>query len=261
MTETEEVISGKITRNHAYGTHPRQIMDLAVPEKADARTPWVLLIHGGGWKMGNKRWMDGIQKMLYRKGIASANINYRLAGNDVDYRKQLKDVAAAIAQMQTIMARFGNRGKYFLLGESAGAHLSMLYGYQHPEAVAGIVSLSGPTDFYTETYRSNKFFRKARNTIEAITGGNYEAPGDASIFEEASPLTHITPVPTLLFQGTRDRVVDASQALTLADALKQKGYPHKLILMEGAGHVPRLLPWKRPAIYREILSWITQNAS
>ncbi len=260
MTDSKHLISGKITRNVSYGSLTRQLMDVAIPPDAGAHTPWVLVVHGGSWKYGSKSWMGGIQKMLYRNGIASANMNYRLASAQITYREQLEDVARAAAQMKSIMAHFGNTGTYFLLGESAGGHLSMLYGYRHPEAVAGLISLSGPTDFYTETYRKNRFFKTARTTIEAITGGSYDVAGDASIFEEASPLTHITPVPTLIFQGTRDRVVDVSQALTLADALKQKGYPHKLVLMEGAGHVPRLLPWKRPAIYREILSWITQNA-
>lgn len=260
MTASEVFVSGKITRNVSYATLPRQIMDVAIPPNAGPHTPWVLIVHGGSWKYGNKSWMGGIQKMLYREGIASANINYRRAGKDISYREQVEDVTLAATQMKSIMARFGNTGKYFLLGESAGGHLSMLYGYQHPEAVAGLISLSGPTDFYTQTYLTNRFFKTARTTIEAITGGSYDVPGDSVVFKEASPLTHIAPVPTLIFQGTSDRVVDVSQATTLAEALKQKGFPHKLVLMEGAGHVPRLLPWKRPAIYREIRSWITQHA-
>ncbi|MEF9480623.1 alpha/beta hydrolase-fold protein [Chryseobacterium sp. 1B4] len=36
---------------------------------------------------------------------------------------------------------------YILLGESAGGHLALLYGYQHPEQIKKIISLSGPTDF------------------------------------------------------------------------------------------------------------------
>lgn len=260
MRPSVEIISGKITRNVPYGTLSRQVMDVAVPENTISQTPWVLIVHGGGWKYGNKRWIEGIQKMLYKKGIASVNINYRLADDTTGYREQLQDVHMAAVKMKNLMQRFENGGKYFLLGESAGGHLSLLYGYQHPEAVASIISLSSPTDFYTEEYRNGRFFKPSRNIVEQITGGRFDRPEDAAIFEQASPVAHVTPVPTLVFQGTKDRVVDSSQGLTLVRELQRRAIPHKLVLMRGAGHVPRLLPWKRPAIYNEILSWITENA-
>lgn len=261
MTNPHEIISGKTTRNVPYGRLPRQVMDVAIPENTDAQTPWVLMVHGGGWRYGNKRWMAGIQKMLYQNDIASVNINYRLAGNTSGYREQMEDVDLAALKMKEIMLRSGNNGKYFLLGESAGGHLSLLYGYQHPEAVVSIISLSGPTDFYTESYRNGRFFKSSRSIVEQITGGHFDSPADAAIFEQASPVAHVAPVPTLLFHGAKDRVVDSSQGLTLARELARKNVPYKLVLMPGAGHVPRLLPWKRPAIYREILEWIQQYAS
>ncbi len=262
MTQSETFISGKITRNISYASLPRQVLDVAVPQDINPQTPWVLMMHGGAWTHGNKRWIGSIQRMLLKNGIASVNINYRLAGPKSGYREQLEDITLAVAKMQEIRQYFGQTtGRYFVLGESAGGHLALLHGYQHATAVAGIVSLSGPTDFYTEEYYKGPFFRLARRVIEEITGGRYDQPNDTAVFKQASPVAQIAPVPTLLFQGTKDPIVDSSQGLTLARELQRQGMPYKLVLMQGAGHVPRLLPWKRPAIYREIRNWITENAS
>ncbi len=260
MDALKEIVPGKITRNVSYGPHARQVANVAVPESVDNQTKWVLIVHGGGWRYGNKSWMDGIQKMLYRKGLASFNINYRLAGEGVRYREQLEDVTLAVQMLEKVMQQFGNSSAYFLLGESAGGHLALLYGYQHPAKIAGIISLSSPTDFYTQTYFESPFYKASRNIVEQITGARLDQPADAEIFKQASPLFHIQPVPTLLFQGTKDRAVDMSQATTLAAALEAQGVPHQLVLMKGAGHVPRLLPWKSPAIYRHIYTWILDHS-
>ena len=34
--------------------HPRQILDLYLPEKPSASRPLVVVVHGGGWRNGDK---------------------------------------------------------------------------------------------------------------------------------------------------------------------------------------------------------------
>ena len=61
-----------------YGTHERNVLDFW---KADSGqpTPWVLVIHGGGWVMGSKERVNNFVNVpqLLKAGISVVAINYR----------------------------------------------------------------------------------------------------------------------------------------------------------------------------------------
>src|SRR5688572_24860827 len=61
----------------SYGTHERHVLDLW-QAKADAPTPLLVFIHGGGWHGGDKT--DVPPKLLdfmLAHGVSVASINYR----------------------------------------------------------------------------------------------------------------------------------------------------------------------------------------
>ncbi|MCE9630873.1 MAG: alpha/beta hydrolase [Planctomycetia bacterium] len=62
----------------AYGPHERCRLDLYLPQRAASPTPLVVLIHGGGFKQGDKRqWAtNDVTRELLDKGVACAAINY-----------------------------------------------------------------------------------------------------------------------------------------------------------------------------------------
>src|SRR5688500_17783902 len=82
--------------NVSYGAHNRMVMDVFLPANRNNHTPFVILIHGGGWIAGDKSWMSDIQGYLLRKGIATANINYRYADSIFNYKNLLTDIEASI---------------------------------------------------------------------------------------------------------------------------------------------------------------------
>ena len=92
--------------------------------------PLVVFVHGGGWKRGDKRMMDGSDKLEHwrAQGYAVASINYRLVP-EATVEQQAADVAAAVAFLK---ARSGALGfdpeRIALVGHSAGAHLVALVG-------------------------------------------------------------------------------------------------------------------------------------
>ena len=134
-TEPYDTSSEKNLYNVSYGSSNQQVFDLYLPANRTTNTKTLILVHGGGWTAGDKADMNYVTNIIkqYLPGYAIANINYRLAtvGNPA-FPMQIDDLAAVVAKLKStdeyvISDNFG------FIGVSAGAHLSMLYGYAYDE--------------------------------------------------------------------------------------------------------------------------------
>jgi acetyl esterase/lipase len=107
----------------SYGRDRLQTLDYWPGAAANA--PLVVFVHGGGWSKGDKRMMQGSDKLRrwQAQGYAVASLNYRLVP-DATVEQQGADVAAAVALLK---ARF-TPSRIALVGHSAGAHLVALVG-------------------------------------------------------------------------------------------------------------------------------------
>lgn len=245
--------------NLKYGEHKRQKMDVFLPSDYPEDSPVVLIVHGGAWKYGRKEHMIQIQKMLFRNNVPSINMNYRLVSKTVTYRQQLEDIGLAIQKFNALARKAELRpDNYILLGESAGGHLALLYGYKHPEQIKKIISLSGPTDFYSPEYLHSFYSKYSSPTIQKVVGTKFNRQNLSDEFRQASPIANVADVPTLLFQGNQDVLVSQKQAKALDSVLSTRQIPHKLIFMKNTGHAPRFFSkTKRDSIiYPNILEWI-----
>ena len=247
--------------NLKYGEHRKQNMDIFLPAYYTPDTPVVLLIHGGFWKFGRKEKMIQIQNFLHRHRIPTVNINYRLVSKKqkISYREQLEDIALSIEKFNSLSGNAGLMSNhYILLGESSGAHLALLYGYRNPNRVKKIISLSGPSDFYTSGFLNSVYSRYTSPTIEDVIGEKFDRKKLSEKFKEASPISQVAAVPTLIFQGDRDFLVHKSQGIALDSALTAMEVPHRLIFMKKTGHTPRLYSKKKrdSLILPAILDWI-----
>jgi len=249
--------------NLKYGEHKRQKMDVFLPSGYPVNSPVVLLIHGGGWTMGKKEHMIQIQKMLFRNHIPSINMNYRLVSKakKITYREQLEDIDSALVKFNSLAEKAELQpDHYILLGESAGGHLALLYGYSHPDRVKKIISLSGPTDFYSPEYLHSFYSKYSSPTIQKVVGTKFDRKNLSEEFKKASPVANVTNVPTLLFQGNQDFLVNQKQGLALDSALTAQNIAHKFIYMERTGHAPRFFSKSKRdrIIYPNILEWIRE---
>ncbi|PQA90139.1 esterase [Chryseobacterium shigense] len=247
--------------NLKYGEHKRQKMDVFLPLDYAENTPVVLIVHGGAWTLGKKEHMIQVQKMLFKNKIPSINMNYRLVSKQksITYKQQLEDIGLAIEKFNSLAEKAELQpNNYILLGESAGGHLALLYGYRHPEQVRKIISLSGPTDFYSQEYLNSFYSKYTSPTFQKVVGSKFDRKNLSEAFKEASPIANISNVPTLLFQGNNDFLVNQHQGLSMDSALTRQNIPHKLIFMKRTGHVPRFFSKvKRDSIiYPNILEWI-----
>lgn len=245
--------------NLKYGEHKRQKMDIFLPAEYSKDSPVVLLVHGGAWKYGRKEHMINIQKLLFENSIPSININYRLVSKNITYRDQLEDIHSAIEKFNSLSEKAELLpDHYIILGESAGGHLALLYGYRNPERIKKIISLSAPTDFYSSEYLHSFYSRYTSRTVQKMVGSNFNRKNLSEEFKTASPIANISNVPTLLFQGNQDFLVNYRQGLALDSALTEKKVPHQFIFMDKTGHAPRFFNKKKrdTIIYPAILEWI-----
>lgn len=111
-----------------YGPAPEQRFDLYAPPQS-AAAPLILMVHGGGWRRGDKEMGRVVDNKVARwvpRGIAFASINYRMQPTAAPL-EQARDVARALAALQRDAGKLGiDRDNIVLMGHSAGAHLIAL---------------------------------------------------------------------------------------------------------------------------------------
>ena len=112
-----------VTRDIAYGSHARQILDCFVPAGA-TNAPVVVFVHGGIFVRGDKRLSSEVyDNVLYwfaRQGFIGVNIEYRLAPES-PWPGGADDLGLAIAWARANVARHGgDPGSIFAIGHSAG---------------------------------------------------------------------------------------------------------------------------------------------
>jgi acetyl esterase len=131
-----------VTRDIAYGPHPRQILDLFAPEDM-TNAPVVVFVHGGVFVRGDKGLSSEVyDNVLYwfATGFIGINIEYRLAPQS-QWPGGADDLGLAIAwACAKVALHGGDPSSIFAIGHSAGS--------THPAAgylgrgLTGVVLLS-----------------------------------------------------------------------------------------------------------------------
>lgn len=240
----EENVSASELLNSSYGTNDEQIFDLYLPEnRSQNETKVIVLVHGGGWTSGDKSDLTVVYDYFKTNSnqYAIANINYTLA--DLDTRPiplQTNDISLFIAHMKAKAQEYHIHPEFAFIGTSAGAHLSMLYGYKYDqnEDVKAICNIVGPTDFLHESYRNST----EPETIELLT--NVQTLFGLTISENIEFYESISPYyqvderspPTISFYGTIDFLVPEEQGVRLESVLNDNNVLNDYILYEGQGH-------------------------
>lgn len=119
----------RVLRDVPYGGDPAQRMDVYLPAQGAARAPVIFMVHGGGWRRGDKAMRSVVENKVARwvpRGFVLVSTNYRMLP-DTRPIEQARDVARALAGAQGRAASWGaDRDRFILMGHSAGAHLVSL---------------------------------------------------------------------------------------------------------------------------------------
>lgn len=201
-----------VFRDQAYGSHPRQQLDVFAPDGIAEPRPVVIFVHGGGFVGGERRqpgspFYDNVGVWAARNGFVGVTMSYRLAP-EFKFPAGPDDIAAAVAWVrENIASHGGDPNAIVLLGQSAGASHVAAYGArdQRDDAVRAIVLMSGVYDYTA--------FDPAPN-VRAYIGDGPDAARKAS---SAAGLVG-SGLPVLFCVSEFDSQAFHKQAQTLIDA-------------------------------------------
>ncbi len=236
-----------------------QKLDVYLPE-GTGPFPLVIMVHGGGFMMGDKAAGDATTgvDLLLANGFAVASINYRLSA-EAKAPAQIQDVKAAVRFLRANAAQYNiNPEKFAAMGGSAGGSLVALLGTscgvaalegadlgnaKQSSCVQAVVDWFGPIDFLTmdEQFTGTSCpvnHNDASSPESQLVGQPIQDNPALSIAVNA--ITYITAnVPPFFIQhGTADCNVPPQQSQALYDALTAVVGTETVTLtfLEGAGH-------------------------
>jgi acetyl esterase/lipase len=231
-----------------------QTLDIYLPDRGDGPFPVILSIHGGAFKMGDKR--DGqVTPMLkgLHRGYAVVSINYRLSGEAI-WPAQINDCKAAVRWIRANSKTYKlDPDRIAAWGGSAGGHLSAMLGTSgevnfledttlgNPDQssrVQAVVDWFGPTDFLRmdEQLRESRVENPQRHSVvnspeSELIGNNLEdAP---ELVKESNPETYVSPddSPFFIQHGLEDNLVPYQGSVMLARKLGRM-LGHKKVSLE-----------------------------
>ena len=129
----------RVLRDISYGSAPLQRFDVWLPAQVKPGAPVIFMVHGGGWRRGDKHMATVVDNKVARwvpRGFIFISTNYRMlpGTGPID---QARDVALALATAQQKAASWsGDASKFIVMGHSAGAHLVALLGVSPDMVVA-----------------------------------------------------------------------------------------------------------------------------
>ena len=247
-------------KNIKYGDAPdgQNVFDAFIPQNLKEGAKVIVYIHGGSWVGGDKSEFPKqlVEELAGKRGYVVASVNYRLVKNGNNrFPAQIDDIKKVMAFIHKNAKRYKyDADNIVLMGGSAGAHLAMLYAYGHDEKkqVRAVVDLWGPTDLTDKAVRQDG--TDADNIVINFLG---EKDPNAEIARQASPvcfLTKETGVPTILFHGGKDPLVDVSQAEKLYKRMLELAIPAQLEIYPEEKH--GVGPSSAIDVFQKAINWI-----
>ena len=222
--------------------------------KAGDKAPWMLFVHGGGWRGGNKynvlrSAFAGTLKQLTESGVACFTVKYRLTRNHstaFDSVVDCKDAARFL--VKNAEAYNLDPDRYGAWGGSAGGHLCLMTALGKDEDFLGEPKLANLTlDFKCV---ASYFPLTSLINPDVLAGSKFEDPSvlhhvlDGTFAEKPelarllSPVEYLTKTspPILLLHGEKDSTLSIKNSLHMMDVAKKNGANVKLLTVKNAGH-------------------------
>lgn len=233
---------------YAVSADTRLLLDVYLPpeKSTSASLPAILLVHGGGWKHGNKTDMALEGEFYSRRGYVCVSTSYRLlAGDQNRWPTQLVDARKALAWMRDNKNGLNiNPERIAALGVSAGGHIVSHLALNAPPDIEKnipvkppkcVVNVCGPTDFLLPN--PAQYHQVLRDLVKELIGSDPSEQDAAA--RRASPAYHVSggTSPVLTVHGSKDEIVSIIHANRLHEALENGGSISELLVMPGEGHV------------------------
>ncbi|WP_370662061.1 family 43 glycosylhydrolase [Massilia oculi] len=223
-------------------------LDLYLPARGKRPAPLVVLVHGGGWRSGDRSEMAPLAARLAARGYAAASVSYRLSGQ-APYPAAIDDVRQAVGWLQASAERFGvDPARVAIAGGSAGGQIAALVGMTDRGAIRAVVNIDGLSDFTSaEALRHEDDPAKSPSAAGAWFGGRYAEQRE--VWHAASPISHVDMAsPPVLFIVSGVPRFSAGREAMMAK-LRSHGVLAETVALPGTPHAFWLFdPWLAPTV-------------
>lgn len=248
--------SSQVRRSVVYGDQPRNRLDLFLPKNSDGPKPVLAFVTGGAWIIGYKAWGALLGKQLAERDIIVACIDYRNFPQGT-ISDMVEDASQGISFVcNNIVEYGGDLNRIYLMGQSAGAHISAcaLLEQAIKESKGGSMSWSVSQ---IKAYFGLSGGYNIPNLVDHFHGRGLYRSIFLSLMEGEQSLQHFSPEiriqdPSLksavgilpqfiLFHGTADYSIPSDESKNFADVLQKVGAKAELILYPGKTHTDLFL--------------------
>lgn len=181
--------------NTAFGERELHL-DLFRPEQ-EGRFPALIMVHGGGWRAGNKSLQVPMAQMIAAKGFVAVTVEYQLS-LEAQYPAAVHNIKSAIRWMRANAEQYGiDTERIAISGCSAGGQLATLVGLtsgvekfegemgnlSQPSNIQAIIDIDGVINFM-DPLSLNLNRKPDSPDIQWLGGSFYDKP---AIWKDASP--------------------------------------------------------------------------
>ena len=245
------------TAENESGEMQDLLLDIYYPSAAVdtvRERPLVVLIHGGGFRDGERQAMEFECREFARRGFVAATIDYRLGfdrRNPVDFLRAVyraeQDALAALRYLGSVAMAYGVDANWvFLGGDSAGAISALNVNYVSGDDWAGLVP--GIDQSLGAIGSSGNDLPSSPRARGIMNNWGSTLP---------SAVTAAEMVPTIAFHGELDEVVPID---TSALGLIGSRPIHQLLLNEGICSELTVVPDGRHGVFNDTLGSVGRVA-
>lgn len=226
--------------------------------------PAIMLIHGGPTSHSTPG-LSFVTQYWTTRGYALIQVNYvGSSGYGRSYRDALngnwgisdvEDVASVVDYL--VSKAYVNPERIGIVGGSSGGYVALQALCNFPHIWAGGISLYGISGLEALAKTTHKF--EAHYMDYLLFGGanNVDEREKEVLLRSRSPCYHAEKInaPTLLLQGSEDKVVPLGQATDMKNSMEANGGAVRLVLFEGEGHGFQKAPNVLKAKWEEEAWW------
>lgn len=208
---------------------PLHLLVYAPASTMEAPRAAIVLFHGGGWTVGEARWIEPTARLMADAGLVAVAVEYRLADQvDVTPYDSVADARAAMRWVRRNARRLGiDPGRIAAGGISAGGHLA------------------ASTAVFDEPFGDEVSARPDAlvlwSAAVAVGGDGWFAKlsGGRARAAALSPDLHVRAglPPTVMLQGAEDSVTPAVGARAFCRRMQTSGNRCELTVYPGVGHL------------------------
>ena len=253
---------GEIKTDIEYG-HPDYEslkLDANIPD-GNGPFPVAILVHGGGWSVGDKAGLFHIPTdALTKANFTWFSINYRMAPTYL-WPDCFEDTKTAIRWVKAHAAEYkGDPDRIALVGYSAGGQLVCLAATMADEEtrVQVVVGMSPPTDLELDLLRRGGLSTSLQHLLNRPKEVTAES---RKLLREMSAINYVKPglPPFLLVQGDKDNSVPYQGSLNFQTKLTASDDSCDFLTLKGAPH--NIATWTKfdPDFSQKIVDWLTKK--